>query len=278
MHTRPWILLCFSACFACAAAGHAWGVEPITPTKTTQLFNGKGLTGLYTWLQATGRDDPQHVFTVEDGVIHMKGGEHRGYVATQHAYRDYHVSVEYKWGDQTDGGKAVRNSGLLVHATGADGGAGKNAWMPCVEIQLAQGCEGDLIVIRGKDEKGEPVNVDLASHVRIAADKKTRWDPAGQKVKYSGRQFWWNNHMPFFKEDLDARGDKDVASPKGQWTKIEAFARGSTLTVKINGVTVNEAVDVSPAYGKILLQDEGHEVYFRNFVIMPLPPADVQKK
>ncbi len=120
--------------------------EPVAPTKTTALFNGKDLAGSYTWLRATGRDDPQKVFSVKDGAIHMKGGEHRGVIVTKKAYKDYRVSVEYKWGEQTDGGKWVRNSGLLVHGTGADGGAGRNAWMPCLEIQLAQGCEGDLIV------------------------------------------------------------------------------------------------------------------------------------
>lgn len=248
----------------------ASGESPVTPAEPTPLFNGKDFAGLYTWLRATGPDDPQKVFTVKDGAIHMKGGEHRGVLVTKRAYKDYRVSVEYKWGEQTDGGKWVRNSGLLVHGAGADGGAGRNAWMAGLEIQLAQGCEGDLIVIRGKDEKGGVVKVDLATHVRIAPDKKTRWDPKGKKVKYAGRQFWWKDHMPFFKELLDTRGDEDVASAKGEWTKVEAICRGDVVTVKINGVTVNQAVDVFPAAGKILLQNEGHEVYFRNFMVLPL--------
>ncbi len=68
-------------------------------------------------------------------------------------YRDYHLIVEYKWGKRTDGGKFVRNSGILLHATGPDGGAG-GTWMSSIECQLAQGCVGDLIPIRGKDEAG----------------------------------------------------------------------------------------------------------------------------
>ena len=254
--------------FPCSVVAEA-ADPPVTPAKPTPLFNGKDFTGLYTWLRATGPEDPQKVFTVKDGAIHVKGGEHRGVIVTKKSYKDYHVSVEYKWGKQTDGGKWVRNSGLLVHGTGADGGAGRNAWMPSLEIQLAQGCEGDLIVIRGKDRKGGSVKVDMATHVRTAADKKTRWDSEGKKVKYSGRQFWWKDHMPFFKELLDTRGDKDVASPKGGWTKVEAICRGEVVTVKVNGVTVNQAVEVHPAHGKILLQNEGHEVYFRNFIISP---------
>jgi hypothetical protein len=188
------------------------------------------------------------------------------------------VSVEYKWGEQTNGGKYVRNSRLLVYATGADGGAGRNAWMPNLEIQLAQGCEGDLIVIRGKDKDGGIVKVDMATHVRIDADKKTRWYPKGEKIRYRGRQFWWKDHMPFFKELLDTRGDKDVASSKGEWTKGEAICLGRTVTIKVNGVTVNQAVDVFPGHGKILLQNEGHEVYFRNFTFKGSQMKDTNRR
>ena len=36
------------------------------------LFNGKNLDGWYTWLPSTGRDnDPNGVFKVEDGVLHI---------------------------------------------------------------------------------------------------------------------------------------------------------------------------------------------------------------
>ncbi len=264
------VVACFALSLTLVHGAQAADLAPVKPRKTIKLFNGKDLKGWYTWLRATGRKDPQGVFSVKNGAIHMKGGEHRGYIATDDKYWQYHLSLEFKWGEQTDGGKWVRNSGVLVHATGADGGAGRNTWMPSLEIQLAQGCEGDLIVIRGKDDDGNTVKVDMATHVRIAADKKTRWDPMGKKVRYSGRQFWWKDHMPFFKELLDTRGDKDVASPKGQWTKVEVIADGPTVTVKINGVTVNQAVDMYPQSGRILLQNEGHEVWFRNVVLSPL--------
>src|SRR4051812_13564638 len=84
--------------------------DPIAPTdETIVLFNGKDLTGLRTWLKESKGEDPKKVFTVRDGVIHASG-EGNGYVATDKAYRDYHLSVEYRWGKKTDGGKYVRNS------------------------------------------------------------------------------------------------------------------------------------------------------------------------
>jgi hypothetical protein len=56
----------------------------------------------------------------------------------------------------------------------------------------------------------------------------------------------------------------------GQWTRVDIFCRGNRVTVKINGVVVNEALDVTPAFGKILLQNEGSEIYYRNWQLAPL--------
>jgi hypothetical protein len=244
--------------------------QPIAPRgKTIEPFNGKDFTGLYTFLKGRGvRREPDEVYRVEDGMIHISG-EGAGYVATENEYRDYHLSVQYKWGKRNDGSGYVRNAGVLVHGTGPDGSAG-GAWMACLEVQLAQGCEGDLIVIRGKDDKGKVIPVDISSEVRIAEDGKTRWQPGGKKVRYSGKQFWWSRHEPFFKEKLDTRGKQDAASPVGEWTRVEVICAGSRVTVKINGVTVNEALDVWPGYGKILLQNEGNEIYYRNWRLSPL--------
>ena len=36
-----------------------------------------------------------------------------GYLATNESYRDYHLSIEYNWGDRTDGSPFVRNSAIL---------------------------------------------------------------------------------------------------------------------------------------------------------------------
>jgi hypothetical protein len=243
--------------------------EAEAPREVIPLFNGKDLGGLTTWLRDTRREDPRRVFTVHDGLLHLSG-DGFGYVATEKAYRDYRLVVEYKWGTRTDGGKYVRNSGILLHATGPDGGAGKGAWMSSVECQLAQGCVGDLIVIRGKDEKDQPVPVTLTVDTVPGPDKRPRWKKGGTPTAYSGRQFWWCDHDPEFKELLDTRGRWDVESPLGEWTKVEVVAEGKRLQVFVNDKQVNEAYDVSPSAGKILLQTEGHEILFRKFELHPL--------
>ena len=121
----------------------------------------------------------------------------------------------------------MRNSGILLHAVGPDGGR-RGVWMTSIECQLAQGCEGDLIVIRGKDRSGKAIPATITSDTVLAADRKTRWKRGGKKTVYSGRQFWWSKHQPFFKEKLDTRGKNDVASPVGKWTKVEITCSGKT--------------------------------------------------
>lgn len=260
----------FFALLALTPAARAADPEPVTPTKTIKLFNGKDLSGLSTWLRDGGKDDPNKVFSVADGMIHVSG-EGAGYVRTDKMYANYHLIVEYKWGEKTDGSGIVRNSGLLVNARGLDGGAGRGAWMHCLEIQLAQGCEGDFILIRGKNAEGQPLPAGFTSDVEInPVDKKTRWKRGGTPTKYNGRQFWWNKHDPTFKEKLDTHGRWDVASKLGEWTKVECICDGSRLTVKINDVEVNECYDLQPASGYLLLQNEGNEIYFRRFELHPL--------
>ncbi|MEQ8790147.1 MAG: DUF1080 domain-containing protein [Pirellulaceae bacterium] len=239
--------------------------QPVSPDTPTPLFNGRDLSGWYTYQKETGYDDPHGVYSVADGVIHISG-EGAGYLATEQAYRDYHLSLEYKWGEKTDGSKYVRNSGVLLHKTNVD-----RVWPTSIEVQLAQGCEGDFIVIRGQQADGKPGDATITCETRLAEDKKTRWRKGGEKTVYSGRQFWWSKHQPFFKELRDTRGKDDVASPLGEWTKVECLCRGDRITIKINGVTVNECFATRPAAGRILLQNESNEVYFRNVELSPLP-------
>ena len=246
-------------------------VEVVQPREVIQLFNGRNLNGLTTWLKDTKRDDPRRVFRVTDGLLHISG-DGDGYIATDKAYRDYHLIVEYKWGTRTDGGKFVRNSGILIHATGAEGGAG-GTWMPSIECQLAQGCVGDLIVIRGTDSRGETVPVRLTSPVVLGPDKRPRWSERGEPKEFTGdRQLWWSRHDPEFQELLDTRGKYDVESPTGEWTRVECYCKGNRLTVRVNGQVVNSAHNLWPAAGKILLQSEGFELFVRKFELNPLKP------
>jgi len=241
---------------------------PIRPNEVIRLFNGKDLAGLSTWLRDTGRQDPGRVFRVDDGLLHIRG-DGFGYVATERPYRDYRLIVEYRWGKRTDGGKSVRNSGVLLHATGPDGGA-DGTWMASVECQLAQGCVGDLIVIPGREAGGKLIPVRLTSDVALGPDTRPRWKEGGTPRAFTGGQLWWSKHDPDFQELLDTRGKDDVENPPGGWNRVECVCDGDRIEVRVNGETVNKAYGVSPAAGEILLQTEGFELFVRKFELHPL--------
>ena len=250
--------------------------DPKTPDRTRgsqpegkviKLFNGKDLTGFYPWLKDTRYEDARKVFSVQDGLLRISG-EVDGYLATRKEYYDYHLIAEYKWGTRTYGSKTVRNSGILLHAIGPDGN--RSPWMSSIECQIAQGCVGDFIVIRGQDENGSPTPVTLTSETILGPDGRTRWKKGGTPVDYSGKQFWWSKHEPGFEEIIDTRGKDDVESPLGEWTRVECICARKRITIVVNGTTVNECYDVLPSAGKILLESEGFEILFRKLELHPL--------
>ncbi|MEX0585948.1 MAG: DUF1080 domain-containing protein [Pirellulales bacterium] len=104
--------------------------QAVPPRETIRLFDGKSLKGWYPYVQGKGRDDTAGVFAVADGAIPVSGAP-SGYLATERAYRDYRLTFEFRWGKRPEGSKTVRNSGVLLHAVGPDGGAG--AWMTSIE-------------------------------------------------------------------------------------------------------------------------------------------------
>ena len=268
MFTKYFLLVSISLTVIMALPFNGFAADTKTPTQVIRPFDQKDLKGFSTWLKKTQGADPQNVFTLKDGVL-RSGDEDMGYLATKDAYKDYHLKIEYLWGRKNPNDKNVRNSGVLLHGTGPDGSQ-NGVWKTSIECQLAQGCEGDLILIKGKKVDGESYPGSISSKTVVGEDGKTRWQTDGKSTPYSGKQFWWSKHQPFFKELIDTRGSNDVASPLGEWTKVECLCKGSKITIKINGVTINECFDTNPAEGQILLQSEGHEVFFRNMEIRPL--------
>ena len=96
-----------------------------------------------------GKAKPEDVFTVKDGVIHVKG-KPNGYIRTKKAYTNYRLHVEWRWTDKPT------NSGVLLHMTGRD-----RVWPKSIECQLMHGNAGDIwliggtrVTVDGKPRKG----------------------------------------------------------------------------------------------------------------------------
>ncbi len=63
---------------------------------------------------------------------------------------------------------------------------------------------------------------------------------------------------------------EDAEKPHGEWNTVEVVCEGGSVTNIINGKVVNKGTDASVRRGKIVLQSEGAEIFFRNVVLTPL--------
>jgi hypothetical protein len=235
------------------------------------LFNGKDLTNFYTYLAAPKKgarpygknNDPEKVFTVQGGMIRVSGKVF-GYLATEKEYENYHLVVEFKWGDKTwaPREKAARDSGVLLHAVGADGAVG-GVWMQSIECQMIEGGTGDFILVGGKDR----------SRLTVEAEKRggqLYYKPGAEAVTRDGGRFNWYARDPDWKDVKGFRGKHDVEKPIGQWNTLECVCAGGKITNRLNGKVVNAGTRARPRKGKILFQSEGAEVFFRKIDLKPL--------
>ena len=78
--------------------------QAISPESVIRLFDGESLDGLYTWMKESQYEDPDRVFRVTDGMLHITG-EGFGGILTKKEYRDYHCILEMKWGPRTWGSR-----------------------------------------------------------------------------------------------------------------------------------------------------------------------------
>jgi len=240
-------------------------------SRTVQLFNGRDLSPFYTWLVGDHREDPSHVFGVEmvDGVpaIRITGRKFGGLV-TREEFADYHLTAEYSWGKATWAGRknGAKDSGILLHCQGPDGGTGRDfngPWMLSQECQIIQGGTGDIIMVAGWDRDGKQTTPSLTATARREADGQEVYDPkAAAREFHGGRINWWGRD-PEWKDMLNFRGRQDVESPGQGWTRVEVICDGDSITNIVNGTVVNRATHSSLKRGKLIFQSQGAEIYFR---------------
>lgn len=227
-------------------------------------FNGKDLTGFYTFTKDHHYEDPLHVFTIKDGELHISGEEFGG-VVTCGNFRDYHLIVEFKWGEKTvkpREGKA-RDSGILLHCVGPDGAAG-SGWMESIECQIIEGGCGDLLMVGGREKPS------LTCEVRKGDDGQLYYEKGAPAVTRDGGRFNWWGRDPKWKDVAGFRGSRDVEKPHGEWNRMEVICAGDTITNIVNGYVVNVGTRSSLTEGKILVQSEGAEIIVRTIEVRPL--------
>jgi 3-keto-disaccharide hydrolase len=107
-------------------------------------------------------------------------------------------------------------------------------WPKSVEAQLMSGRAGDFWLVDGF---------------------KLKVDPKQQDPKQARHYF---------------RMKEDVEKKIGEWNQYEITCDGNKIKLVVNGQLVNEGTEAELTRGKILLQSEGAEIYFRNIQLKAL--------
>jgi hypothetical protein len=242
------------------------------------LFNGKNLKSWDTYigpdLNDSGKfisalpiglnNDPRHVFTVVkvDGENLIRiSGENWGAISTVKEYENYHLQLQFKWGELTWKQKKgkKKDSGLLYHSVGK-WGADYGAWMRSQEFQIEETNTGDYWGVAGG-------MADMP--VTKKSDTEYDYNPKGEFITFKegglvGRRC--------FKR-------MDAEYPTGQWNTLDLYCHGDTSMHVVNGKVVmvlyrnkqNDNGNESPLIrGKIQIQSEGAEVFYRQIKIQPI--------
>ena len=243
-----------------------------------ELFNGKDLSGWDTYigpdLDDTGKpitgtpvglnNDPRHVFTIAkdngENVIRISG-ENWGAIITKNEYENYHLQLQFKWGSlswaQKKGKK--KDSGLLYHSVGKYG-ADYGAWMRAQEFQIEEGNTGDYWGCAGGEAD-------------IPANKKSEtdyiYDPRGTLLRFSQGS----------KQSRHCIKQGDAENPSGQWNTLDLYCHGDTSVHVVNGKVMmvlyhnqqsESGQDLPLTKGRIQLQSEGAELFYRNIRIQTI--------
>ena len=175
-------------------------------------------------------------------MLHISG-QHYGYLATKQEYSNYRLVTEFKWGNITWPPRLTNacDSGVLVHTVGKD-----VVWPKSIEAQIIEGGTGDILVVSG-------------AYLTVDGVRK---GPRIERFDRPGRNPW--------KDELGFRGPNEIEKPRGQWNRMEILCAGDAVTIWVNGHKTLSGTNAIPSAGKIVLQSEGAEIFFRRLDLYPL--------
>jgi Domain of Unknown Function (DUF1080) len=248
------------------------------PSKSRSLFNGKNLMGWESYLgppfdtvlhkfhgTAPGlNNDQNRVFSVVkvDGKGALRiSGEHFGGISTLENFRNYHLRLRFKWGSTKWAPKKenARDSGLLYHAVGPHAGDG-SFWMRSQEFQIQEGDCGDYWGVGGGI-------ADI--HAKPRTEKEYVYDPSGPLLTFGEKSHVGRHCIK----------NPDGEKTSGQWNVVDLYCLGDTSVHIVNGVVTmilfnlrlqKEGEMIPLKEGKIQIQSEGAEVFYRDISIEPI--------
>lgn len=252
------------------------------------LFNGRNLDGWDTLLgpiqrggSPLGRNiDPRHVFTVvqEDAAPAIRvSGEVWGALVTRSEFENYQLHAQFKWGTRKwpPRENSVRDSGILYHCVGEPDP--RTGWMRSFECQIEEQDCGDFWSVRGATAEVETRRMDTTEELRRQFEIWCRRNEG----HYAPYAYWpGGTRLRIDKDGLMKSVDAEKVT--GQWNDADIYCLGNKSIHVINGVTNMVLLELSQpdenqgliplTRGRIQLQSEGAEIFFRNLELRALRP------
>jgi hypothetical protein len=190
-------------------------------------------------------------------------------LATVAEFGDYHLQLQFKWGDERFGLRASLpfDSGLLYH--GCDNHNPGSGWLESVEFGILEGGEtGDFWSVPSQSLE-QRVTVDVEG-IEIPAERR----------RYPNEPIQFRPGATAFSGVVDGiLNSDDNEKPHGEWNTLDLYCVGQTSVHVVNG-TVNlvlrnirrrlDGHEVPLTRGRLQLQSEWAEVYFRNIRLRPI--------
>jgi hypothetical protein len=203
-------------------------------------------------------------------VIEEKGepvlkisGEIYDSIFTRQEYENYHLKLKIRWGDNKHEPRInkLKDSGILYHSIGESGMDYWRAWKLSQEFQIMEGHMGDYWNIATS-----------AIDIRAFLSEDVMNSVA-------------NINQPFLPFGTGTNRDgfcmrsENYESPNGEWTTIELICyqdkslhivNGHPVMVLQNSRYIKDGKSMALEKGKIQLQSEAAEVYFKDIQIRSL--------
>jgi len=202
----------------------------IRELNVTKLFNQTDLKGWYSFLDKLGKNnDKDSNFKVENNLIHIQGKDF-GYLSTENSYSNYYLKVVFKWGvNKYQPREKSNRDSGILYHFNLN--VKDTVWPKSIECQIQEGDCGDYWCVKTMlDSRNKSENIWGMKHVFRTAN---------------------------------------FENPTGEWNTIEIITNGSQSEHYVNGHLVNSATNTSVSEGKILIQSEGAEVYYKSVELIP---------
>jgi len=201
----------------------------IRELNTQKLFDGSDTKGWYTYLDTLGKNnDPDKIFKVENGLLCVSGKKF-GYLSTEKSYSNYYLKAEFKWGEKKYPPRDKDKRDSGILYNFNENNPDK-VWPTSFECQVQEGDCGDYWCVG--------TTIDSPNKSEIA---------------------WGMKHI-FRTQNFE--------NPTGEWNTIEIICNGNQSEHYVNGHLVNSGKNGSVSEGRILIQSEGSEVFYRNIEIV----------